>query len=980
MRRTASEVLASLVLAFGLATGAGGAEAGAPANCDVMMTLEKASWFAGERDKTRDVYLRLRRLDGNWVPVFAGNTVRGPNSTHMGFVTAGQSGADGESLTLRVHLLPDPWIGGEAEAGYKVRFAVEGGQCKGTWTGVVHGVECSGGLSGQVEALRSMPGYKPPAFREHPRLLIRKADLPALRARAETPRCAEVMKQLQADKGLMAQAFVYALTGDKACAGAVQEKILKGIEGQQWFHIGVAHASAFIVAEHMMAYDLIYDACDEAFHQRIRDALSDKLDFYYWGAQNSQFNPNDTSNWSLMYRSGLGQMAMTAMDLPPEPLPAVQKEIARLKPPAELKVGAGVPVVTVSMDKPIDSWIFAGPVDEGLRDDAFREAGGVAAARPEVGAKAGNCVFQALTEESINEGNVNLAALTKRKYLKGCYLYCVLDVPKAGCYRLQSMTRGKGVRHRVFYLDGHRMDADDFVYLEKGRYPLMVRIFTEPVGNWEPLSFWAGLVLSPEDQALAWQAARAGGPAADAFCGANWREEIHKKTGWNPEAWGYAQMAAHKAEKYFTRGLGEHGWNQEGEAYTRHSLHLAMPFAHCYRNMFGADIRGADRTGMMLALATAQTVFADDSARMQSFNVGGGPMDVSLFARGFSFVPAEFQPAVLWAWNRTEALCKTGKFKDPHGPVAGYDGLSKVMLFLNWPLEAKEQDPAAIMPRVTVDRQKGGYVFRNQWKDADDCVAQLFANSNQAGGSWASCEGGTFRLDGLGASWAVRGQSYGNGASARRLPDYSLYQNMVDVGGHNIGGSPQARTTHCALEKDGSGVVSLNLDEIYTTIENKERKDLGIRAVRSLGVDYSGQSGVPCLVAVADRLTGTQGSNVWQLATEREHAVACSDNTFTITAKNGATLKGTVLKPAGASARTVDYEHVHEVNYHGGHGQKTFLRRAILVDGRDKDQDFLVLMTLQKGEAPPVKPGADGLSASVGRRKVRFDGAKIVME
>ncbi len=1001
MKRVTVAIVGCVVVGAALATGLEAAESGLPVNSDAMLTIGKGTWFADKPDERQDVALRLRRLNGNWVPVFSGATVKGANASHMGFVTASQSGSDGESLTLRVHLQADPWIGGEADAGYKVRFAVAGGQCQGTWTGVVHGVGCGGSVSGVVETVQGDAGFKPPQPGEHPRLLIRKADLPALRAKAETPWGQDMLQQLKADKGILAQAFVYALTGDKAVVSGVQEKILKSIDNREWFHIGIAHAAAYIAAEHLMAYDLIYDACDAcdaSFHRRIRDCLADKLDFYYWGAQNTQFNPQDTSNWSLMYRSGLGLMAMTAMDYPPEAPPIPPKEFPRLKPPADLKPGAGVSVVPLSLEKPLDAWIFAGPVTEGLNDDALREVGGVAGARPEVGTKAGDCVFQSVGETNIVNGNVNLATLTKRMSLRGCYLYCVLEVGRAGYYRLESMSAlAKGVRHRVFYLNGHRMESGDAVYLETGKYPLMARIFTEPVGGWEPLGFWANLALTSEQKAMTWYAVKSGGPAADAFCGDRWRLDLYRATGWNSEAWGYAQMAALKVERYCMLGLGEHGWNQEGEAYTRHAVHLAMPFAYGYRNMFGADIRGADRMGQILALATAQTVFSDSGARMQSFNVGGGPMDLSLFARGYSFVPADVKPAVLWAWNRTAVLAKAGKLNDPHGVVGAYDGISKAMAFLNYPVEEKEQNPETVMPRVTVDRQKGGFVFRNRWKDGDDCVAQLFANSNQAGGSWASCEGGTFRIDGLGASWAVRGQGYGHGASGRNLPDYSLYQNMVDVGEQNIGGSPQAKVMQSAVEQDGSGTVSLNMDEIYlhfpkeksekpgkggaTVTEWKADKpvDIGIRAVRGFGVDYSGTCGAPCLVAVGDHLTGTQGSNVWQLATGRENTVTCTNGQFVITAPNGATLMGTVVRPAGAQVRTVDYEHIHEINYHGSHKRSPFLRRAILVDGKDKEQEFLVLMTIQKGDAPAVEVLEGGASALVGKRKVSFDGKQIVL-
>ena len=137
-------------------------------------------------------------------------------------------------------------------------------------------------------------------------------------------------------------------------------------------------------------------------------------------------------------------------------------------------------------------------------------------------------------------------------------------------------------------------------------------------------------------------------------------------------------------------------------------------------------------------------------------------------------------------------------------------------------------------------------------------------------------------------------------------------------------------------------------------------------------------SGASCLIAVADRLTGTQGDNTWQMALPRELEVAIDGNNFTVTAKSGETLKGTVVLPAKAETTTVDYDHVHEINYHGGHDQRKFLRRALLVKGTDKDQDFLVVMTIQRGAAPKCKTRKG--AATIGKQKVSFDGSRIELK
>jgi hypothetical protein len=584
-------------------------------------------------------------------------------------------------------------------------------------------------------------------------------------------------------------------------------------------------------------------------------------------------------------------------------------EFPRLTPPAGLDVGEGVPVVRwqpEATNRPAGSsnigpWLFAGPVKEGALDDAFAAQGGMSSARPHAGTPVADVQFRVLPETMFTNNSVNLKKVLAGVSLRSCYLYCVLDVPEAGYFRLET-TRMKGVRYGKVFVSGHAMESKDCVYLSAGRYPVLARIWIEPVGGWEPLVFWAKLAACPEDDAMAWHATRMGGVLADAECGADWRTRLASETGRNLDAWAYARMAAYRAEKYFMRGLGDFGWDQEG-GYTRHAMHLAMPFALCFRNTFGRDIRGADRMGKFLALASACTVFSDNGATMQTYSSGGGPADLTLFARGFPLVPEPLRPAVLWTWNRADALARNGRYKDVNGIIANYDSLSSVMRFIGVSRALKEENPGGILPRVTADRQKGGYVFRNRWQDGDDFVVQLFANSSNAGGSWGSSEGGDLRIDGLGASWAVRGQGYGQG-SHREVVDSSAQQSMVDVGEQQLGGVAQAWTTHFAPEKDGSGVVSFNMDEIYvhypkvaTVVTNRGREsfsiktagdptNLGIRAVRSMAVDYSGASGAPCLVAVADRLTGAQGSNTWTLVTEKEHIVTITNNVFVIAATN----------------------------------------------------------------------------------------------
>lgn len=1006
--------LAALLLGvLGLVMPVGAAEPFS-AHGDAMLVLSNAIWWAGKPQEPRNVALRLQRLDGAWDPVVVGHTMRGQNASHYGFITESATEPDGaQRLKVRLFVRPDPWIGGEGHAAFTLKLQCNGQACSGTWSGVVQGVRASGELSGEWEAVQRSAGYAAPTVGERPRLLIRKSELPALRERIATPEGKATLAALKADGSVVAQAFVYALTGDAACG----QKVLAALDGpcnpqRGWWHHtgGDQHGPAIRIVEHLIAYDLAYDLCTPAMHQGLRESIADNLELYYWGALNSQFNPNDTSNWSLLYRSALGIMGLTLLDAPPSApdsgaagAAGAAPPFPRLSPPAGFAPAGDTPVARWKADDKgvLRPWIFAGPVAERCRDDAFAAVGGTGALRPVAGESIAGNTFRVLTETEYKDVSVDLAKLTGRKPYLGCYLYTVLEMPEAGYYRLET-TGVKGTRFQKAYIAGHAMERRDYVYLAAGRYPMAVRVWTEPVGGWEPLVFWAKLEPATEAAALGWQAGRESITAADAECGHDWRRRLTQQTGRNLEAWAYARMAAHRAEKYFMLGLGDGGWDQEG-GYTRHAMHLAMPFAYCFRNTFGRDIRGADRMGKFLTLAAARTIFTDGGMISQNYSSGGGPMDLTLIARGFSFVPEALRPGLLWTWKRSDVLAAADKYKDVHAVSGSYDALSTVMRFLSVPPGAVEKNPAEVMPRVYVDKQKGSYVFRNRWKDADDFVVQLCSNSGQAGGSWASAEAGVFRIAGLGAEWAVRGEGYGQGTSRERL-DASMFIGIVDVAEQNLPfsgrrGLPQATITHSAVQEDGSGVVSMDMTPVYlhqprtATVDAKKRPnpvlgetlpairddgevtDLGIKAVRSFAVDYSGAAGAPCLVAVADRLTGTKGSNTWVFVTDRANTVTCEQNAFVITAPGGATLRGTVVRPAQTTIRVAEHAYVQEINYRGSHNHRRFDTKLIQVAGQDRDQEFLVVMTMQKGEGPKCDVTRDG--AAIGRQVVSFDGRTV---
>jgi hypothetical protein len=178
--------------------------------------------------------------------------------------------------------------------------------------------------------------------------------------------------------------------------------------------------------------------------------------------------------------------------------------------------------------------------------------------------------------------------------------------------------------------------------------------------------------------------------------------------------------------------------------------------------------------------------------------------------------------------------------------------------------------------------------------------------------------------------------------------------------------SPAGKLVHYASQPDGSGCVVADLDEGYP----------GCRVRRSFAVDYSGKSGAAALLVVRDTVTGPQEQAVWQMVAEVDTEVVIADNTVALKAAGGATLRATVLRPKQAVIEAVEQEHAFEAQYLDVHRNTKFARKVIRFSGTN---DFLVVMTLQKGNAPPVEP-RDGGGCNVGKRTVRLDGDQIAFD
>jgi hypothetical protein len=120
----------------------------------------------------------------------------------------------------------------------------------------------------------------------------------------------------------------------------------------------------------------------------------------------------------------------------------------------------------------------------------------------------------------------------------------------------------------------------------------------------------------------------------------------------------------------------------------------------------------------------------------------GGMSHGGWFSQGFGAIPDPSKPALLWVYRN---FCAKA---DPQGfDTVNYPHRA-ILALVNWPVGVEPKNPAEVMPRTSVDRIHGYYVFRNRWQDADDIVVTAWLGSGPKG--HMSPGGGTTYVWGLG--------------------------------------------------------------------------------------------------------------------------------------------------------------------------------------------------------------------------------------
>ena len=961
------------------------------------------------------LYLETFHEDGRWEGII-GNAPSFNRGHHRGRVLNCELDPQYVDLTIEMNINSDPWIpGGRAE--YEIALKGAGvNQFEGVFTGTFRGKRLSGKSSAErIELPQPPKDFVPFKSGEHPRILFRKSDIPALKQKAKTSIGQVAMEKIKSEENdAVALGVMYQFTGDKIYA----EKTIQLVRAKTKERGAGAFSTGHIWGERLSYVALAYDLCKEAWDEEF---ISEVQNYLNWITERLIFRPRSVSakvNYSpnsnyhawLRGGAGIGSLALVgdkgAEPQPPRKPPAKPERLEAIK---DFTPGADVPVTPFANDR-MPRWITAGPFpfgDTGM--DLLADLGGPEKAHPKPGMelvwKDNKLRFKMLDEKHLwqhpsftKDVAIDLTSAADRKFYTTSYYYAVVKNSKDRL--VEFVTGASGGTRLRFWISGKEFRDKDYLQLSAGLHPIMVRAHITETSSWgklwmEPRFVEVTMKNAQDDLSKRLEEYE--------LATAEWKED-HKAweeaEGASPRWLYLAELAKYHMDQYYRYCFGDGGWQTEGEGYTLYSCVLPLEYAQAYKRMYGVPVSSRPDVSHFAPRYIMQTIYGGKRLTSQSFSLASGTMHSGHYARAFPLVPDEWKPAMLWAWNKTMDTRGEGE-----GEPKMRDLMTAIYTLLNYPTEMKAKNPGECMPLTWSATTKGGYILRNLWRDTDDIVAQVFLKSEGEGG-WSHPDAGSIRIYGLGHEWAIVGVNNSKAGSR-------WFENVVMLPEDGVNEGMRAIRTYYDTKENGSGIISMDMNLVYSgtkiTKDNKgeEKKanlvdhgfrllrenllDLSIRGMRSVAVDYSGKSGAPALFAIVDKISGGK-TKVWQWQLPKlddsSTRVDIKENTFTITQGN-TSLVATFIAPADVKLSPAKgKENIHlkygkygDVNLNAIHALLESRKNKPLTGQATGGDSFFVVMTLQRGEPPNVKVEGTGLNAKVtiGEQTITFDGEKIIL-
>jgi hypothetical protein len=281
--------------------------------------------------------------------------------------------------------------------------------------------------------------------------------------------------------------------------------------------------------------------------------------------------------------------------------------------------------------------------------------------------------------------------------------------------------------------------------------------------------------------------------------------------------------------QHLRTAYGPSGWTQEGLGYLQYTFGFLAPAALAARDTEWPELWHEFAAIDWDRVATFALSFRPGQPMLQS-GVGGERVYNEGFASlVFPTVPPERLGAYRFFYDRHMGILS---------PTPSYDGqragaLWSVLLYRD------EVAPAPPAGGPLIDARKGAYYFRNRWQDADDILLSLMMRNSHHSHGWAQQE--TFGL-----AIMAFDTTFAAGPGKERAPE--AYSKLLIDGIDPPRGFPGARLLAAYPDAHGGGTLIVD-----------GAANLGLeRAERRFTVDFSGRTGVPARLLIADDLSARE--------------------------------------------------------------------------------------------------------------------------
>jgi hypothetical protein len=934
-------LLLPMLIVLLLMTGVGRAEerplAGALDGSTLRLVLEDGLFQgASPTNGCVPLLLEMNTRDGTWDQVW-GIALSFNNGDHSGHVLDASVSDTEIKLSVALRIASDPWVNG-GWARFQINLKRDGSQLAGTYSGSFREVPHAGTVVGIVERPRKpFDGYVPLRQGEHPRMLIRAHQIPTLREKLKTPFGQSALAKMRESIDPIAMGLLYQLTGEKAYADkalALTRKEQADLSPGPW-NSGQAWGPR--MTRIGTTYDLCFGAWPEDYHKELDTYLDGQLRRLFWDLLSitSKANWNPCSNYTGPMRGGgaIGSLVLWGEKGPKPVPPAAPAGNCEWPAPVGFKPGKGVPVSDYQDGEMPEEWIYAGgflPLDG---EDPLASVGGLTKACPEVGMRVTyrgvSETFAPLSHEKdkgfwqvgdMMRGKkmIDITNSIGRRYNTTSYYYTVIrnDTP-----RWVRVSTGYSLA-RVC-LAGLVLKQGECVKLSKGLYPILVEAPIGMVVPWGRHLMQPRLVELPESEVKA---------IYDRFQ-YEYEQEIdywkHEMVRW--DLYGGLDLrkedlfrAGHRQMwRHYRQGMGDGGFQAETGGYSTIAMREPSYYAMCYRNMFGVPPTvHADVELLPIRKMMAMVFASDGGIKVQDIN-GDPNLSVDYVAMLYPVVPARYQPALLWYWQRLAgAETDATKVLDTLTPVS----------FVNYPVDPKTgalgvpcSPPAEVLPLTWAAPTFGYFCMRNGWKGNDDVVVQVFAKTHPIGG-WSHPNAGTVRMLGLGYEWL-------SGPSARGADRWQ--EPLVDLPDDEFNQYACGIVTASAFnETTGAGRIAIDLGDVYSAPGGRlydqngrrnarEFKPSGITGSREVVVSFE-KPGCVAELTLLDTIKGG-GTKIWKWQLPEDvtpDMVTMDGNQFTIT-RQSAVLTVTLTEPKGVTLELASGKRDYIIKGGSKRGQKT---------------------------------------------------------